>query len=64
MPYTVPPGSAAVAGYHFCRSASARIRNAPDRSITRTPRSSSFGASSAEAASGSARNTTSAEATS
>ena len=64
MPYTVPSGSAAVAGYHFCRSASPRMRKAPDRSMTRTPRSSSFGASSADAASGSARNTTSADATS
>ena len=40
------------------------MRNAPERSITRTPRSSSVGASSADAASGSARNTTSASAAS
>ena len=36
-----PSGSAAVAGYQRCRSASLRMRNAPDRSMTRTPRSSS-----------------------
>ena len=40
-----------------------RSRNAPDRSITRTPRSTRSGASSAAAASGSARNTRSASRT-
>ena len=57
-----PSGSEAVAGYHRCRSASPRMRNAPERSMTRTPRSSSVGASSADAASGNARKTTSASA--
>ena len=39
------------------------MRNAPDKAMTRAPCSSNFGAISADAPSGSARNTMSAEAT-
>ncbi len=49
-----------VSGYHRPRASSLRRRNAPERSITRAPASTSAGASSAAALSGSARNTTSA----
>ena len=55
-----PAGSRCVSGYHLARDASSRSRNAPERSMTRTPASTSAGASSAAAESGSARNTTSA----
>ena len=49
-----------VSGYQRARAAAFRSRKAPDRSITRTPASTSEGPSSAAAESGSARNTTSA----
>ena len=54
------PAASCVAGYQLRpRAASSRMRNAPDRSMTRTPASTSGGASSAAAFSGTARNTTS-----
>ena len=47
-----PRAAPCVAGYQRARTASSRSRKAPDRSMTRTPRASSAGASSADASFG------------